>query len=195
MLAPLGPVGLHVGPPGSSPPGPPLDPPWTWGGFCRGLYHCDALTFGKPIKLTVAPRDTSERIPSLFVLSPLLPPGYPPRSADQLGPDVCLATDYRPSTARMVLNLGAGPTALTTAGAALSTASGGFYYAGVSNSTVHSCQLLGAAASNTADDLCEDLYPEQARLNYYLLVLNSVRILLTKAVAFNTLLTARALLW
>ncbi|KAM9718621.1 uncharacterized protein ACNS7B_019750 [Menidia menidia] len=94
----------------------------------------------------------------------------------------------------MVLNLGAGPTALTTAGAALSTASGGFYYAGVSNSTVHSCQLLGAAASNTADDLCEDLYPEQARLNYYLLVLNSVRILLTKAVAFNTLLTARALL-
>ncbi|MEQ2237184.1 hypothetical protein ILYODFUR_020662 [Ilyodon furcidens] len=131
----------------------------------------------------------------MFVLSPLQAEGFPLKKADQLGPDVCLATDFRPKGEDMVLNVKGGPVSVSTTPASLSTKTKTYYYAGFSNDTIHSCGLNGKFSNNEADDECEDIYPEKAKLNFYLVLINSVRVIFTKAVAFNTILTIRALIF
>ncbi|MEQ2159802.1 hypothetical protein GOODEAATRI_026999 [Goodea atripinnis] len=122
----------------------------------------------------------------MFVLSPLQAEGFPLRKADQLGPDVCLATDFRPKGEDMVLNVKGGPVSVSTTPASLSTKTKTYYYAGFSNDTIHSCGLNGKFSNNKA---------EKAKLNFYLVLINSVRVIFTKAVAFNTILTIRALIF
>ncbi|XP_078790798.1 uncharacterized protein trdc isoform X2 [Oryzias latipes] len=41
----------------------------------------------------------------------------------------------------------------------------------------------------------EDVYPKRSKLNLYTLVMNGVRVLLTKALAFSTILTVRAVVF
>ncbi|KAM4552579.1 uncharacterized protein trdc [Odontesthes bonariensis] len=95
----------------------------------------------------------------------------------------------------MVMNVRGGPTNISTTTAVMSTVTKSYYFAGFSNKTIHSCEMRGASTSNEADDLCEGIYPEKARLNFYLLLMNSVRVVFTKCLAFNTILTIRVMLF
>ncbi|XP_071348607.1 uncharacterized protein [Trachinotus anak] len=157
-------------------------------------YHCDPLIFGNPIKLTVTPSDPSPVEPNLFVLSPLLPEGWLGRAPDTLGPDVCLATDFRPQAGEMLLNVASGSVSLNTSSAVLSPKQNKYFFAGFSNETIYSCEMQKTSSNNDVDR-CADLHPEKARLNFYLLVMNGVRVLFTKTLAFNTILTIRAVLF
>ncbi|XP_074544222.1 uncharacterized protein trdc [Halichoeres trimaculatus] len=94
----------------------------------------------------------------------------------------------------MVLNQKDGPVTMTTANAVLSTSQKTYVYAGFSNRTIYSCEINGTSGNYIAD-LCADLHPENARLNFYLLLMNGIRVVFTKAVAFSTLLTIRAVLF
>lgn len=94
----------------------------------------------------------------------------------------------------MILNVRGGPVSVNTSNAVLSTKTKTYYFVGFSNETIHSCELLGASSNNEADDACSSVYPEKAKLNFYLLVMNGVRVLFTKTLAFNTILTIRGLL-
>ncbi|KAM7379871.1 hypothetical protein PAMP_005388 [Pampus punctatissimus] len=133
--------------------------------------------------------------PNLFVLSPLQPKGGWGVPPDKLGPEVCLATSFSPKTGQMVLNVKEGPIALNTTNAVLSIKQNTYFYAGFTNQTIYSCELNNRSSNNDNIDLCTDLHPENAKLNFYLLLMNGVRVLLTKTVAFSTLLTIRAMLF
>ncbi|XP_041659583.1 uncharacterized protein LOC121520275 [Cheilinus undulatus] len=158
-------------------------------GFCTGLYHCDAITFGKGIRLTVNPKDPAPVEPTLYVLIPQQREGVP---LDQVGDHVCLATDYRPKDDEMVLNGRESGVTMTTSSAAVSKETGTYYYPGFTNKTIDSCELNSTYTNN--DDICAEIQPENAKLNFSLLLMNGIRIVLTKAVAFSTLLTMRAIL-
>ncbi|XP_056247584.1 uncharacterized protein LOC130178951 isoform X1 [Seriola aureovittata] len=128
-------------------------------------------------------------------MSPLLPEGWMGKAPDSLGPDVCLAAGFRPQVGEMVLNLKNGSVALNTSSAALSRIQNKYFFAGFTNETMFSCELHGASSDNDNIDRCADLHPEKAKLNFYLLQMNSVRVVFTKALAFNTILTIRAVLF
>ncbi|XP_040911796.1 uncharacterized protein LOC121193520, partial [Toxotes jaculatrix] len=151
--------------------------------------------FGDPIKLTVIPEDPSPVDPRLFILSPLQPDGWVGKAPGTLGPDVCLATGFRPQASEMILNVQNGSESLNTSSAALSRNLNTYFYAGFSNETIYSCEMHKAFTNNKNMDLCADLRPEKAKLNFYLLVMNGVRVVFTKALAFSTILTIRALLF
>ncbi|KAM7399980.1 hypothetical protein PAMA_004600 [Pampus argenteus] len=95
----------------------------------------------------------------------------------------------------MVLNVREGPVTLDTNSAVLSIKQSTYFYAGFTNQTIYSCELNNRSSNNDNIDLCTDVHPENAKLNFYLLVMNGVRVLLTKTVAFSTLLTLRAMLF
>ncbi|XP_030606938.1 immunoglobulin kappa light chain-like [Archocentrus centrarchus] len=158
------------------------------------VYYCalrpTALTFGNPIRLTIKPKDPPKVSPTLFVLTPLQP-----LPADKLGPEVCLATDFYPKEGEMIMNVKGGPVSVNISNAVLSPKTKTYYFIGFSNETIHSCELQRVSSSNEADDHCTSIYPEKAKLNFYLLVMNGVRVLFTKTLAFNTILTIRGLIF
>ncbi|KAM9306136.1 T cell receptor alpha chain MC.7.G5-like [Pholidichthys leucotaenia] len=159
------------------------------------LNHCATLTFGMPITLTVLPKETTPLAPSLFVLNPLQPAGYPPQTADKIGPSACLATHFRPREGQMVLNVdGDVREILNTTKAELYKKKSSYVFVGFSNKTIHSCELHNTFTNNEIDDNCPSFYPENARVNFFVLLLNGIRVIFTKALAFSTALTIRAVL-
>ncbi|XP_078028943.1 uncharacterized protein LOC144464975 [Epinephelus lanceolatus] len=128
----------------------------------------------------------------MFVLSPLQPEGQENYTR---GPEVCLATDFRPQVGTLVLNAKEGSFNMSTSEAVLSTTQKTYYYAAFTNQTLHSCELHGTPGNNEIIELCADIHPERAKLNYFLLVMNAVRVVFTKTLAFNTILTIRAVLY
>lgn len=81
-----------------------------------------------------------------------------------------------------------------TSNAVISEEEKGYYYAGFANETIYSCELNGTSSNNENIDLCADLHPEKAKLNLYLLLMNGVRVVFTKVLAFSTIFTIRAVL-
>lgn len=55
-------------------------------------------------------------------------------------------------------------------------------------------EVIKAAETAPIRQSCMDCYPDAAKVNFYLLLFNGVRVLLVKSVAFSTILTIRALL-
>ncbi|TDH06378.1 hypothetical protein EPR50_G00132720 [Perca flavescens] len=152
-----------------------------------------------PISLTVTPTGPPMD-PNLFILSPLQPDSWNRTSQDSLGPEVCLATDFRPkdseTTDDMVLNQKDGPVTISTTNAPLSkTQNRNYVFAGFTNRSIYSCEMKGTAENNDNRELCADFHPEKAKLNFYLLVMNGVRVVFTKTLAFNTILTIRSVLF
>ncbi|XP_027897251.1 Ig heavy chain Mem5-like [Xiphophorus couchianus] len=161
--------------------------------FCARGYT-DAFDYwGDGTTVTVSPGD-SPQTPSLFVLSPLSTPDFPLKTADELGPNVCLVTDFRPKGGEVVLNGKGGPVNVSTDDAVLSK-DNTYNFAAFSNETIYSCGMNGTFGNNDADDECGSIYPEKAKLNFYLLLMNGVRVVFTKALAFSTVLTIRGLLF
>ncbi|AWP03592.1 T cell receptor alpha chain, partial [Scophthalmus maximus] len=93
----------------------------------------------------------------------------------------------------MVLNLADRSVPLNTSSAALFRRDQTFFFAGFSNETIRSCDLLNTTARNqqipSSVDSSDDSQPENVRLNSYLLLLNAARVVFTKTVAFSTVLT------
>ncbi|XP_013882887.1 uncharacterized protein trdc [Austrofundulus limnaeus] len=137
--------------------------------------------------------DESPVAPTLFVLTPLQPPG----STDQPGPNVCLATDFRPKDQNLVLKDEEGSATISTTNAVLSTTTRTFYFPAFSNRTIQSCSSRTNAEleDNGADDESDITYPEKAQQNSYLLMINGVRVVFTKAVVFSTVFTIRDVLF
>ncbi|KAM8727653.1 uncharacterized protein trdc [Acanthopagrus schlegelii] len=81
-----------------------------------------------------------------------------------------------------------------TSDAVISEKEKGYFYAGFSNETIYSCEINGMSTNNENVDLCADLHPEKAKLNLYLLLMNGVRVVFTKVLAFSTIFTIRAVL-
>ncbi|XP_078028942.1 uncharacterized protein trdc isoform X2 [Epinephelus lanceolatus] len=128
----------------------------------------------------------------MFVLSPLQPEGQENYTR---GPEVCLATDFRPQVGTLVLNATEGLYNVMTSEAVLSTTQKTYYYAAFTNQTLHSCELHGTLGKKEIIEPCADIHPERAKLNYFLLVMHAVRVVFTKTLAFNTILTIRAVLF
>lgn len=163
--------------------------------FCTKLQHCADFTFGKAIHLIVTPKEPDVIDPALFVLSALQPDSWESSPANKLSPEVCLATEFHPKDGEMVLNMRGGPLNLSTSNAVLSKNTSTYFYAGFTNRTIYSCELNDTQSNNDNIDLCADLHPEKAKLNFFLLVMNGLRIVFTKTLALNTLLTIRTLLF
>ncbi|XP_041805682.1 uncharacterized protein LOC121615401 isoform X1 [Chelmon rostratus] len=183
------------------------------------LNHCDALVFGKAIRLTVHPQDQSPVDPILFILSPLQPEGV---RADEPTDEVCLAAGFRPKEGKMVLNMKDRQVNVSTSNAVLSRTTKSYFYAGFTSETIYSCELHNTRTDNDnvhhdavdlpaeprpvdlpaeprpvhhdAVDLPAEPRPEAAKLNFFLLVMNGVRVIFIKTLAFNTILTIRAVL-
>ncbi|MEQ2237306.1 hypothetical protein ILYODFUR_021820, partial [Ilyodon furcidens] len=157
--------------------------------------HCDGAFdyWGDGTTVTVRPVGPSVT-PTLSVLSPLQTPGYPLTTADELGPNVCLVTDFHPKGDDVVLNVKGGPVNVSTDDAVLSK-NNTYYFAAFMNETIYSCGMNGTIGNNEADDACGNIYPEKAKLNFYLLLMNGVRVVFTKALAFSTVLTIKGLLF
>ncbi|KAG8013735.1 hypothetical protein GBF38_015838 [Nibea albiflora] len=136
--------------------------------------------------------DSTPRQPDLFVLSPLQPEGV---TKEQLADEVCLATGFRPKDGEMRVNVKKRSISMNTTNAVMSQKLKSYVYAGFTNQTIYSCELNTTSSNNDIYDLCADLYPDKAKLNFYLLVMNSVRVVFTKALAFSTILTIRAVLF
>ncbi|KAG7222904.1 hypothetical protein INR49_027222 [Caranx melampygus] len=166
--------------------------------------------FGQSIKVTVTPQDQSPVKPDLFILSPLS------EQTSRRRPDVCLAAGFRPPEGQMVLRVKNSSDPMSTSTAVLSRTQKTYFFTGFSNTTLDSCELQGTVKTREEENQkceetktedpsppeekpvevgCEDLHPEGARLNFYLLLLNSVRVVFTKTVAFSTMVTIRALLF
>ncbi|XP_043991260.1 uncharacterized protein LOC122841749 isoform X2 [Gambusia affinis] len=171
-------------------------------------YHCDALTFGKRIQLTVSPKDDSPVSPTLFLLSPLQPAGSSQNVGSPSGPNVCLAAGFRPKGADMVLRTTGGPISLKTSAARLSPITGTYYYPGFSDDTIRSCSLdqsasgggqsasgggQSASGGGETGNQPEGIHPEKSQQNFWVLLISAVRLILAKAVTFNTILTVRTL--
>lgn len=174
--------------------------------------RCDPLLFGKAITLKVQPEEkpgSAPAAPVLFVLSPLQAEG----GEAAPGPDVCLAKFY-PQKDQMTLTVGGVDVARDTERAKMAATQRSYFLAEFSEQRIQMCQLDGqeatrqeellcptAAPATTPTDLpeesadvCTDLHPEKAKLNFLLLLMNGVRVIFTKTLAFSTLLTLRALL-
>ncbi|XP_073346589.1 uncharacterized protein trdc, partial [Pagrus major] len=148
--------------------------------------------FGKAIRLTVEPKDPSPVEPTLFVLSPLHPEGVP---LTELADEVCLATNFRPKGDDLVINVrNKRQINTSTSDAVISQTEKTYFYAGFTNETIFSCEINGTSSNNDNVDLCADLHPEKAKLNLYLLLMNGVRVVFTKVLAFSTIFTIRAVL-
>uniref|UniRef100_A0A096LR30 Uncharacterized protein n=1 Tax=Poecilia formosa TaxID=48698 RepID=A0A096LR30_POEFO len=94
----------------------------------------------------------------------------------------------------VVLNQKGGPVNVSTDDAVLSKDET-YNFAVFSNETIYSCGMNGTFGNNEADDECGSIYPEKAKLNFYLLLMNGVRVVFTKALAFSTVLTIRGLIF
>ncbi|MEQ2179708.1 hypothetical protein GOODEAATRI_027959, partial [Goodea atripinnis] len=128
--------------------------------------------------------DGPDATPTLFVLRPLQTPGQPLKTADEFSSDVCLATDFNQKGDDVVPNVTGGPVSVSADDAVPSK--NNKYNTALSNTTIHSCGMNGMFNNNET---------EKAKLNFYLLLMNGVRVVFTKALAFSTILTIRGLLF
>ncbi|RVE61357.1 hypothetical protein OJAV_G00169920 [Oryzias javanicus] len=106
-------------------------------------------------------------------MSPLLPPNSNLKTSEDF-PDVCLASDFRP-------NANAG------------THGYEILFAAFSNETMDYCSANDAFSNHRNVDICENIHPGNATVNFYLLIMNAVRVVLTKVMVISTLLTIKAL--
>ncbi|XP_035990829.1 uncharacterized protein LOC118562470 [Fundulus heteroclitus] len=136
-------------------------------------------------------KDGTNVTPNLFVLSPLKGEKV---NTDDLGPDVCLVTGFRPKEGNITINMKDGPVTVSPTSVVLSK-DNTYTTAEFRNETIYSCEMNGAIGNNEADDVCRNIHPEKAKLNFYLLLMNGVRVVFTKALAFSTVLTIRGLLF
>ncbi|MEQ2176056.1 hypothetical protein GOODEAATRI_024164, partial [Goodea atripinnis] len=118
--------------------------------------------------------------PTLYVQNPQNP-GNTLNKADQLNSDVCLVTDFHPKVDDVVPKVTGGP---------VNDACGNIY----PGKSQHFLSQFGST-TDTCNDACGGIYPEKAKLNFYLLLMNGVRVVFTKALAFSTVLTIRGLLF
>ncbi|KAM4535205.1 Ig heavy chain Mem5 isoform 1-T1 [Fundulus diaphanus] len=156
--------------------------------FCARLHTFDYWGDGTTVTVTPAGPDVSA---TLFVLSPLKGEKV---NTDDLGPDVCLVTGFRPKEGNITINMKDGPVTVSPTSAVLSK-DNTYITAEFRNETIYSCEMNGAIGNNEADDVCRNIHPEKAKLNFYLLLMNGVRVVFTKALAFSTVLTIRGLLF
>lgn len=102
--------------------------------------------------------DSSPVPPSLFVLRPLVPDAQSGSSADKPGPDVCLATRFRPKEGSMVLSLHntSDTVTVSTSSAVMSTQQKTYFFAGFSDRSVESCELHGEKSEKESEKVqCE----------------------------------------
>ncbi|KAM9349468.1 uncharacterized protein trdc [Symphorus nematophorus] len=154
----------------------------------------DRLASGNKATAAAGPnwrQDNKTVEPKLFVLSALQPEGVPLKD---LADEVCLATDFRPQDGEVVLNVKDRQVSVNTSAAAVSNDTKSYYYAAFINETIYSCELHNTSSNNDNVGLCDDLHPEKAKLNFYLLMMNGIRVVFTKGLAFCTILTIRAVL-
>ncbi|KAG7240201.1 hypothetical protein INR49_027208 [Caranx melampygus] len=149
--------------------------------------------FGQSIKVTVTPQDPRGAGPDGPESSAACGLGGP--APDDVGPDVCLAAGFRPPEGKLLLNTVNGSVPLNISKAMVSKEQKTYFYAGFSDQTMLSCELNASTSNDDNVGRCADLHPEGARLNFYLLLLNSVRVVFTKTVAFSTMVTIRAMLF
>ncbi|KAG7523780.1 hypothetical protein JOB18_003138 [Solea senegalensis] len=135
--------------------------------------------------------DTSPLDPSLFILSPLHHT-HITTAGDSPHLDVCLAAAFRPREGKMYLDVSDRLLPLDTGGAVLHPRDNSFFFTGFSNENISSCGLHNTSIRRLSAD--DDEYPDDVKVNSFLLLMNAARLLLIKTVAFNTLLTIRALI-
>ncbi|KAK2822906.1 hypothetical protein Q5P01_022971 [Channa striata] len=104
------------------------------------------------------------------------------------------------------------PITQETTNAVLHTKMKTYFYAGFTSKTLESCELHNTKAQREPEkapcptetsaqspaqetETLVGVYPEQAKENHFLLLMNGIRVVFTKTLAFNTLLTIRSLLF
>ncbi|XP_051985092.1 uncharacterized protein LOC127645492 [Xyrauchen texanus] len=183
--------------------------------FCKGygssaFSATDPLTFGKPISLTVLPKDAIPTAPSLSIMSPL--------KGD--GKDICLAAGFFPRDKNMILTAnGKSPVTLpTTSNAPLFISSKTYYYAGFNEDDIEQCQMDQVVMTKTktnvdipvtdkpekfpipqnckmnASSISASVFTDGPKVNSMTLLVTGLRILLAKCVAINVLMTVKAFL-
>ncbi|XP_078790793.1 uncharacterized protein LOC144986747 [Oryzias latipes] len=154
--------------------------------FVRGCSTVIPRWFGNPIKLTVIP----EGKPQLFAISPLDPPISLLKTSEDY-PDVCLASNLPPSAGMLSMNLCGGRVSHNITGT-ISSHNKSYHFA-FSSRSMDFCEADGTYSHYRNVDVCEKVHPGNASVNSYLLIMNAVRVALTKVLAFTTLLTIKAL--
>lgn len=167
----------------------------------RGFSATDPLTFGKPISLTVVPRDVPNTPPTLSVLSPV----------QGKGSDICLAAGFFPREKKMILN-DDDVNSLDTSNAALFMASKTYYYAGFNKESIQKCKMDQEEAIKTSESPVTAKPPKEKvplsceqntttsvstdtggpKMNSMTLLVTGLRILLAKCVAINVLVSVKA---
>lgn len=102
--------------------------------------------------------DSSPVPPTLFVLRSLEPEAQSGSSPAKPGPDVCLATNFRPKDGSMFLSLHnvSDPVTLSTSKAVLSPKQKTYFLAGFSDKSIDSCELQGKKSEKEIQEVhCE----------------------------------------
>ncbi|XP_077091536.1 uncharacterized protein trdc [Siphateles boraxobius] len=195
---------------------------WGTTGYGSGAFSAtDTLTFGKPITLTVLPKDVSPSPPGLSILSPLKDKEQDKKGKEQ---DICVAAGFYPKDKTMTLTVeGKSPVSLNANNAELFKSSKTYYYAGFSGDTIQKCEMEkemvdkdqvkseespdapvtespikptsqsceGKASSTPASVFNRD----DPKMKSMTLLVTGLRILLAKCVAVNVLMTVKAFLF
>ncbi|KAF7705831.1 hypothetical protein HF521_019085 [Silurus meridionalis] len=175
-----------------------------------GWSDTDALTFGKPITLTVEPKIVTQSLPVLSILTALG------------GNDLCLAAGFSPKEGTVsLIKKGENTVAERKVDNAVLSKSGTYYFAAFSDE-IDTCKMktetvnktVGQPTTETGTNIkCDDeigsgnetLVANQTRSNEIKLhgdpksntlqlVVTGLRLLLAKAVGLNIMMTVKALL-
>ncbi|XP_027012781.1 uncharacterized protein LOC113649272 [Tachysurus fulvidraco] len=183
-------------------------------GICKGSNHSDTdpLLFGKPIKLTVEPKNVQEFVPKLSILS-----SY----GNNEKWDTCLAAAFSPKEGTLSLSLENKKSVKHTVDNAVMSKNGTYYFATFSKDAIETCQMKGISANkgpgqspdcgmtvvtksptvvSDVTNSTEILKPEtktysgDPKGNTMQLFVTGLRLLLAKAVGVNILMTFKAFL-
>ncbi|KAG7273401.1 hypothetical protein CRUP_037463, partial [Coryphaenoides rupestris] len=145
-----------------------------------GLQHCDGLLFGEAISLDVLFKDDTPHVaPTLFTLHPV--------NGDVGAPQVCLATGFYPDVSADVVVTG-GQQVNTYK--AISPKGKSYFFAAIpQGGNIDSCRMKDTYP--TTHPVALNPTADQARLNWYWLLTDSLRLIFTKTLALNMLLVAR----
>ncbi|XP_057190953.1 uncharacterized protein LOC130554997 isoform X1 [Triplophysa rosa] len=170
----------------------------------RGFSATDPLTFGKPISLTVVPKDVPNTPPTLSIV----------HTIEGKGSDICLAAGFFPRDKKMILN-DDNDKSLNTSNAALFPASKTYYYAGFNKESIQKCKMdetiIEKEGAKTPDSpvtanpsekknvplSCQPSSSVSAntggpKMNSMTLLMTGMRILFAKCVAVNVLMSVKA---
>ncbi|XP_046884208.1 uncharacterized protein LOC124473027 [Hypomesus transpacificus] len=168
-------------------------------------HHTVWLTFGQSIRLTVNPNHKTPILPSLSILTPL----------SGNAEEVCLATGFFPKDGIMQLTLQDNTNvSLNTEKAVMSFSAKSYYFAGFSNKRIQSCSMNGIpgitvgkthvepavetlASICTVETIADEIeYADFiTKINFSSMLVNGLRVVFAKAVAFNVLLTVKVLVF